>query len=147
MSDWHQGDEDGWPVRFPVETPSQEASGRRQEHASPRWTGTEPVDTSKVQKRLAWLLLAAEIGMALVAACVLPLVFLNLPVREEGFLGAVGTKVGGWLGVSSQVACLIVALPIPILIVTLGANWWWFGRMKKKARQTEDQASNRKGQA
>jgi hypothetical protein len=99
------------------------------------------VDSSEVQRRLAWLLLAAEIGMAVVAACVLPLVFIELPVQKEGIVSAIVTKVGEWLGLSSQAACLVVALPIPILLVTLGANWWWIRRIRRRAKQTDDQES------
>jgi hypothetical protein len=127
------------PVRHRAEAPYPEAGQRLPGHGPPRWTGTGSVDSREVQKRLAWLLLAAEIGMALVAACVLPLVFIKLPVQNEGAVEAVVAKVREWLGVSSQVAWLVVILPIPILLVTLGVNWWWFRRIRHRAKEMDDQ--------
>ena len=141
MSDWRKQEDDSWPVQFPTDAPPDESSGAYRERTPPRWTESASVDARAVQKRLAWLLLVAEIGMAVVAACVLPLAFLDLPIQEKGFLGAIGTKVGEWLGVSSQMACLVMVLPIPILMVTLGINWWWFRRMRKKANRTDDRNS------
>jgi hypothetical protein len=138
MSDWGEEENDRWPVRFPTETPPREASERFWKREPARWTGSGSVDSSEVQKRLAWLLLAAEIGMALVAACLLPLVFLRLPVEEEGVIGAIVTRVGEWPGLSSQVTCLVLALPISSLLVALGATWWWYRRIRQRAKKTDD---------
>jgi hypothetical protein len=134
MADWGEEDRGLHPVRY--------RTGQRPQGREPApWAAMNRGDSREVQKRLAWLLLAAEIGMAVVAACVLPLVFIELPRQQEGVIGAIVTKVGEWLGLSSQVACLVVALPIPILLVTLGANWWWFRRIRRRAKQTDDQES------
>jgi hypothetical protein len=141
MAEPRKADEVPWSVQFGTESPAKADGGRHQNGTLVGWTAGTRVDTSEVQKRLAWLLLAAEIGMALVAACVLPLVFVDLPVREEGIFEAIGAKVGGWMGLSSQMACVALVLPIPILLVTLGANLWWFRRMRRRARQTGDQES------
>jgi len=79
-----------------------------------------------------WLLLATEIGVLVMAACVLPLVFLNLPVKEEGVLGAVLTQVGEWLGLSSQATCLVLGLPCPIVLFTLGLNLWLYRWLRQR---------------
>jgi hypothetical protein len=138
MSDWREAEDDVWPVRFPADTAPRQVSRQPWERERSRWTGSGSVDSSQVRKRLVWLLLAAEIGMAVVAACLLPLVFVRLPVQEEGVIGAVVSKVGEWLGLSSQVACLVLVLPIPILLVTLGANWWWYRRIRRRAKETDE---------
>jgi hypothetical protein len=138
MADWRDEDEEQdqyqWPVQYPAETPSQAPSGRFRQSTPPRWAGMEKVGSGELRKRLLWLLLAVEIGMALAAACVLPLAFLKLPVREEGVVGATLTEVGRWLGISSQAACLILALPIPILVLTLGLNLWLVRRVGQRKR-------------
>lgn len=140
MSDWsEQEEQDHWPVQYPVETNAGDTSQRFRGRAPSRWQGTEKAHTDELQKRLLWLLLAVEIGMALAAACVLPLVFLNLPA--EGVVGAILTKVGEWLGLSGEVTCLVLALPIPILLLTLGFNLWWF----RRARPVREEAGRRKG--
>jgi hypothetical protein len=134
MVDWREESPDPWPVKYPAEAPSQETEQPSQETRWARWPGVGKVDSGEVQKRLVWLLLAAEIGMLVVAACVLPLVFLNLPVKEEGVFGAILTQVGEWLGLSSQATCLIVGLPWPILLFTLGLNLWlvrWFRQRRR----------------
>lgn len=137
MSDWQAGDEDQdpWPVKFPVETPPRETGKRFREHTPSRWLGPDKVDSGEVQKRLLWLLLAVEIGMVLVAACVLPLVFVRLPVREEGVLGAILSEVERLLGLSSQVTCLVLVLPIPLFLLMLTINVWWFRRLRDRSEQ------------
>jgi hypothetical protein len=134
MADWRHEDEeqDPWPVQYPAETPSQAPSGRFRQGAPPRWAGMEKVNSEELRKRLLWLLLAVEIGMVLAAACVLPLAFLKLPVREEGVGGAILTEVGRWLGISSQAVCLTLSLPIPILALTLGLNLWLLRRFGRR---------------
>jgi hypothetical protein len=138
MSDWREAEDDVWPVRFPADTAPRQVSRQPWKREPARWTGSGSVDSSEVQKRLAWLLLAAEIGMALVAACLLPLVFLRLPVEEEGVIGAIVTRVGEWPGLSSQVTCLVLALPISSLLVALGATWWWYRRIRRRAKETDE---------
>ena len=131
MFGWQEEEKDRWPVRYPAETP-RPSSLQRFERKPPRWMGVGRVDTSEVQKRLLWLLLATEVGMALAAACLLPLAFLNLPVQGEGVVGAVLTEVGHWLGVSSRAAGLILGLSAPILLLTLAFNLWWFRRVRRR---------------
>ncbi len=122
MADWDEAEDEPWPVKYPIETPPRQASGRFRRQASSRWAGTEKADTGEVRKRLLWLLLAVEVGMVVAAACVLPLVFLNPPARQEGVGGEILSKAGAWLGLSGQAVCLLVGLPLPILILMLGLN-------------------------
>jgi hypothetical protein len=131
-------EQDPWPVRYPVEVPPREASGRFRERIPARWAGMGKVDTGELQKRLLWLLLAIEIGVAVAAACVLPLVFLKLPVREEGVVGAIVSRLGDLLGLSSQVICLVLILPLPILFLTMGLNLLWFRRIRLKSEEARD---------
>lgn len=136
MADWRDEgeEEDQWPVRYPAEPPSQAPSGHFRQSAPSRWAGMEKVDSGELRRRLLWLLLAVEIGMALAASCVLPLAFLKLPVREEGVVGAVWTEVGRWVGISNQAACLLLALPIPILALALGLNLWLVRRLAQRRK-------------
>jgi hypothetical protein len=124
MSKWQEEDseQDQWPVTYPTQTPPREASGHFREPVHPRWAETGKTDTSEVRKRLLWLLLAVEIGVVLAAGCVLPLAFVRLPDHEDGVVGAILAEVGHLLGLSSQATCLILGLPIPILLLTLGLN-------------------------
>jgi hypothetical protein len=136
MSEWRGEDEerDQWPVRYPSEAPPRRSGRRFRDGTSPRWVGKEQTGSSVVKRRLLWLLLAAEIGMVVAAACVLPLAFVNLPVREEGVVGAILSEVGRWLGLSSQAVCLVLALPIPILLLALSANLWLYRWLRQRSR-------------
>lgn len=134
MAGWREEGPDPWPVKYPAEAPPQESEPSARERKLARWPGEGKVDSGELRKRLVWLLLAAEIGMVVVAACVLPLVFVNLPVREEGAFGAILTQVGEWLGLSRQATCLILGFPCPILLFTLGLNLWlyrWFRHRRR----------------
>ncbi len=132
MADWREEGPDPWPVKYPAEAPPQESEPSTWERRLARWPGVGKVASGEVQKRLVWLLLAAEIGMLVVAACVLPLVFLNLPIKEEGVLGAVLTHVGEWWGLSSRATCLVLASPCPILLFTLGLNLWLYRWLRQR---------------
>lgn len=144
MADWREEGQDPWPVKYPVEALPQESELPFRENKTrprrvARWTephgvGMGKVDTGGIQKRLLWLLLAAEIGMLVVAACVLPLAFLNLPVAREGVVGAILTKVGEWLGLSSQTTYLAFGLPCPILLFTLGLSLWLYRWLVQRRR-------------
>jgi hypothetical protein len=90
------------------------------------------VESGEVRKRLLWLLFAVEVGMVLVAACVLPLAFVDLPVGEEGVVDAVSTQVGGWLGLSGQATCLAFGLPCPILLFAVGLNLWLYRWLRQR---------------
>jgi hypothetical protein len=143
MSDWSEDEEqDRWPVRYPVEAHLQDRSGRFRERTPSRWERTEKIQTAELQKRLLWLLLAAEMGMALAAACLLPLVFLNLSIEQEGVVGAILTGLGEWLGLSRQVTCLVLALPIPILLLVLSLNLWWFRRIRRASEKARSHKGN-----
>jgi hypothetical protein len=131
MADWREeGEEqDPRPARSPVETPRREASRRSGECKERRWAGTEKVDTGEVKKRLLWLLLAVEIGMALAAACVLPLVFLGAPAGDGGFAEAFLSRVRQVLDSTGGVVCLVLALPVLMLLLSLPLYLWllrWF---------------------
>ncbi|MGD2205460.1 MAG: hypothetical protein PVH17_01660 [Anaerolineae bacterium] len=141
MSDWQEEDEkqDQWPVRYLVEMPAQEAARRLSKQIPPRWSRTEGVDTREVQRRLVWLLLAVEIGTIVAVVCVLPLALVKLSLQEEGVVSTLLTKVGTWLGLSSQVTCLLLLLPIPILMFTIGFNLWWFRRIRRRAEEAKNQ--------
>ena len=134
MADWREEDSDPWPVKYPAEAPPQESDPSFRERGLARWAGVGKVDSGEVQKQLVWLLVAAEIGMLVVAACALPLVFLNLPVQEEGVFGAILTQVGEWLGLSNQATCLILGTPCPILLITLGLNLWLYRWLQQRRR-------------
>lgn len=135
MSDWHEEEIERWPVRYPAKLPAQ-LSGRRYRNNTPsRWTGVPKADTRELQKRLLWLLLAIELGMVLAAACVLPLAFLNLPVREKGIVGAILHKAGDLLGLSSQLTCLVLFLPFLILLLTMTFNLWLFRWLGQSSRE------------
>lgn len=133
MADWQEEDQDQWPVKYPVEGRSQTAKGRYQRSPAPRWTGAGKDDTTDLRKRLLWSLLAVEIGMALAAACVLPMAFLNLPPGEKGIAGTVLTKAGEW-------ACLVLVLSILIILFTLGLNLWLYRWLQQSAKSRKDSA-------
>lgn len=87
--------------------------------------------------------------MALAAACLLPLAFLNLPIQEEGIVGAISRAIGGLFGLSSQVTCLLLSVPMAILLATLGLSLWcfrWIQRRTKEAgsERFQESARNRK---
>lgn len=134
MSDWHEEKLEYWPVRFPAKAPVK-PSGRRYRNSTPsRWTGVPKADTRELQRRLLWLLLAIELGMALAAACVLPLLFLNLPVREKGIVGAIVHEAGDLLGSTSQLIGLVLILSPLILLLTMTFNLWlyrWLGQSRR----------------
>jgi hypothetical protein len=81
-----------------------------------------------------WLLLAAEIGMLMAAACVLPLVFLSLPVEKEGVVGAILARVDEWSGLSRQATCLVLGAPCPSLLLTLGLNLWLYRCLRQRPK-------------
>jgi hypothetical protein len=135
MFDWHEEETECWPVRYSAKLPVQPSGLRYRNSTPPRWTGVPKADTRELQKRLLWLLLAIELGMVLVAACVLPLVFLNLPVREKGIVGAILHKAGDLLGLSSQLTCS--ALSLLILLLTMTFNLWlflWLGQSSESRK-------------
>ena len=134
MADWNEDEAERWPVKYPLERPPHTTRGRFKGRKAGRWAGTRRVDTGEVQQRLLWLLLAVEIGMALAAACVLPLVFLELPVQEEGVIGAILGEVGRLLGLSSQASCLLIGLPIPVLCLVMGLSLWLYRRLGRSKR-------------
>lgn len=133
-----------WPVKYPAEPPAGEGP-RRRGTIPPRWSGshraTATAGTQVLQKRLVWLLLAVEIGIVVVVGCILLLVLVKLPVGEQGWLGALLDEAGRRLGTSRQGVCLILVAPLPILLLTLGLNVWWFRRMRRRALASrEDRA-------
>ena len=136
MSEWRGEEEerDQWPVQYPSEAPPRRSRRRFRDGTSPRWVGTGQIGSSDLKRRLLWLLLAVDIGMAVAAACVLPLAFVNLPVREEGVVGAILSEVGRWLGLSSQAVCLVLVLPILILLLALSANLWLYRWLRQRSR-------------
>jgi hypothetical protein len=136
MSDWQEEENNQWPVKYPVEAPPQASDHRFRESTALRWTNVAKADTEEIRKRLLWLLLVVNIGMVLAAACVLPLVFLDLPIQDEGVVGAVSTELGQRLGLSSQLTCLILALPILIMLLTVGLSLWWVRRVGYHAKET-----------
>jgi hypothetical protein len=136
MSDWQEEENNRWPVKYPVEAPPQASDHRFRESAPPRWSSEAKADTEEIRKRLLWLLLVVDIGMILAAACVLPLVFLKLPFQDEGVVGAISTELGQRLGLSSQLACLVLALPILIMLLTVGLSLWWVRRVGYHAKET-----------
>ena len=111
-----------WVVRYPTQVPPGEAGERRWRIARSRWSQTEKVESRKVRRQLLWILLAIEVGMALVAACILPLVFMNLPTGEGGIVAALLERVGDAGTSPSQILCLGLFLPAPILLLTLGLS-------------------------
>ncbi|MGD8792882.1 MAG: hypothetical protein PVF47_10045 [Anaerolineae bacterium] len=140
MPRWHEEREEGdqWPVRYPARAPA--AGGeRRFEKAARRWPGAAGAEGGEVRKRLLWLLLAVEVGMILAAACLLPLLFVGLPVGEKGALDAVLAGVGRWLDLPARATCLVLALPLPILLLTVGLNLWLYRRARRKQEGTSEE--------
>ncbi len=132
MSDWQaeNNEQEIWPVKYPSR--AVRTSSRRVREAVPlRWTETVQADTRELQRRLLRLLLAFEIGAAIAAACVLPLVFLNLPGLEVGISGSIKQEVGEVLSMSSQLICFGFALPLLILCLALVLSVWLQRRLRK----------------
>jgi hypothetical protein len=127
-----------WPVKYPVKTPVQELSRHRREKRPLRWTATDKAGTREVQRRLLWLLLSVEAGMALAAACVLPLLFLRLPIEQEGAARVLAREVGRLSAPWAQVTCLVLALPIPILLLAFSLMLWWFLRLRSQEAETRN---------
>jgi len=116
------GDDALWVVRYPTQVPPGEAGERRWSIARSRWSRNELVESRQVRKRLFWVLLAVEIGMALAAACVLPLVFVNLPTGEGGIVARFLETVGDPGASSGEVICLGLFLPMPLLLLTMALS-------------------------
>jgi len=126
---WEEGvGRDHWPVRYALEEPLQGASGRFRERAPDRWVGVDRPDAAQLRRRILWLLLAVEAGMALAAVFLAPLTFLNLPVGKGGIIAHLLTEVGQLLGTTAQVVFLALVLPIPALLLSLGLVLWLVDR-------------------
>jgi hypothetical protein len=140
MPGWDEEREEGdpWPVRYPAQAPATGGDRRFKKEAG-RWPAAAGGEGGEVRKRLLWLLLAVEIGMILAAACLLPLLFVRLPVAEEGALGALLAGVSRWLGLSAQATCLVLALPLPILLLTAGLNLWLYRRARRRQGGTSEE--------
>jgi hypothetical protein len=91
-------------------------------------------ESHEVRRRLLWLLLAAEIGMALAAACVLPLLFVNATVGEGGIVGALFERAQDPWTSSTGIMCLGLFLPIPILLLTLALGVGTYRWLQKSAK-------------
>jgi hypothetical protein len=137
MSSWDKkgdGERDAWPVRYPAKAPAQEPERRFGGSKQPRWPGASRGDTEELQRRLVWFMVAIEIGMAAVAACLVPLLFIQIPVQEEGVFRATLSWLATSLGMSTQATCLLLAVPIAVLFSVLGLNVWIFRRMRDGTR-------------
>lgn len=136
MSNWYKDDsvDDPWPVRYPVDRPSSKPGGRFGDRRASRWIRMEGVGSKELQRRLFWLLLAVEIGMAVSAACVLPLVLTDLGNQRESMVGPVLAPFGGQAGPAAQAMCLMLVLPIPMVAFSLGLSLWWYrwGQRRRK---------------
>jgi hypothetical protein len=118
---WEEGaGRDHWPVRYALEESLQGSSGRFRERAPDRWVRVDKPDAARFRKRILWLLLAVEAGMALAAVVLVPLSFMNLPVGRGGIIAHLLAEVGQLLGTTAQVAFLALVLPVPALLLALG---------------------------
>lgn len=118
------------PVRYPTRPSSQPSTRRTEPEAPSRWIETGQPETAPLQRRLLWLLLAVEVGMALAAACVLPLAFLDLPIQEKGLVVAILERMGESQGSSSVIICLGLILPLPSLLLGVVFCLWLFRRFR-----------------
>lgn len=135
MSGWKEEDRDGalWAVRYPTQTQAQMPGRRFREHTPSRWPAFGKGAGSEVGRRLLWLLFAIEIGLAVVAACVLPLLFLNLPIGEGGITGAIQHGTGHLWESPTQIVYLGLLLPAPILLLTLFLTTWGYRVLQKRS--------------
>jgi hypothetical protein len=94
----------------------------------------EGVGSKELQRRLFWLLLAVEVGMAVSAACVLPLLFTDLGNQQQSMVGPGLAQFGGLSGLAAQAMCLVLVLPIPMVAFSLGLSLWWYrwGQHRRK---------------
>jgi hypothetical protein len=76
--------------------------------------------------------------MALAAACVLLLLFLRLPIEQEGAARVLAREVGRLSAPWAQVTCLVLALPIPILLLAFSLMLWWFLRLRSQEAETRN---------
>ena len=155
MSDWEMQEDEQRPVRYPAKATawiSSRGSAPRR-WAEPRWTGVGKVDTGEVKKRLLLLLLACEVGMALAVALLLPFLFLKLPLRGDGVAnripaewmaampfpgtGTISKETGRLAGLSSQGACLLLALTIVMLLFAVGITIWWSQRIRHREDEND----------
>jgi hypothetical protein len=131
MSDWQVEDtKELWPVKYPsraVRTSSRHSRGT----PAPRWVGGSQADTSELRRRLLRLLLAVEMGAAIAMACVLPLAFVDLPVPGNKLPGAILERLANALSLSSQLTCMILALPVSILLLMLAVSLGLYGQIQK----------------
>jgi hypothetical protein len=77
------------------------------------------------------LLLAVEMGMALAAVCVVPLIFVELPIQETGIIKALWARAGDLLDLSRQATRLILALILPLLLLVVSLSVWWFRHIQR----------------
>lgn len=112
--------QDHWPVRYPLQASLRQPAGRFRQRVSPRWAGSVRPDSEQVRKRLLWLLLAVEVGMALVAIFLVPLALLDVPLSEGGVIAALSSDSGQSLGAWIQAGFLVGVLVVPILLLTVG---------------------------
>ena len=108
-----------WPVRYPAKVPPGEEGKGRNATTQSRWSGIGSAGSREIRRRLIWLLLAVEIGMALVAACLLPLVFVGFSPGEGGIVTALLERAGDPGTSLPWILCLGLLLPVPILFLTL----------------------------
>ena len=108
-----------WPVRYPAKVPPGEEGKGRNATTQSRWSGIGSAGSREIRRRLIWLLLAVEIGMALAVACVLPLVFINVLPGEGGIVTVLLERAGDPGTSLPWILCLGLLLPVPILFLTL----------------------------
>ena len=155
MSDWEMQEDEQRPVRYPAKATARISSRRSAppRWTEPRWAGDGKVDTGEVGRRLLMLLLAAEVGMALAVACLLPFLFVKLPLRGDGVAnripaewmaampfpgtGTISKETGRLAGLSSQGACLLLALTIVMLLFAVGVTFWWPQRIRHREDEND----------